>query len=147
DLIETMERLAPDVINPESKPPLEPPVTDLFDKTTTLHRVDGDRELLQEIVGLFGEECVQMMEAIHSAIRKQDALSLRQAAHTLKGEVSNFGAMAAVEAAMQLEMMGRDEKLADAEAVYTALEHALEHLLPALHAFAEGEVSEERKTS
>ena len=146
DLFETMERLVPGVMNSESEPLLEPPVTALFDEAMTLRRVDGDRELLQEIVGLFGEECAQMMETIQSAIRKQDALRLRQAAHTLKGEVSNFGVGTAVEAALRLEMMGRDEDLTDADAVYTTLEDALERLIPALHTFAEGEGAEERRT-
>jgi CheY-like chemotaxis protein len=147
ELFEAITHLVSDVTEPESEPPPEPPGAALFDQATTLRRVDGDQELLQELVGLFGEEYAQMMEAIHSAIRKQDVLRLRQAAHTLKGEVSNFGASGAVEAAQRLEMMGRDGDLTDADAVYTALQHTLEHLLPALIAFAEGEASEERKTS
>jgi HPt (histidine-containing phosphotransfer) domain-containing protein len=88
-----------------------------------------------------------MLETMQSAIRQQDAVRLRQAAHTLKGEVSNFGARAAVEAALRLEMMGRDGELTDADAAYAALEYALEHLIPALMAFAAGEGSEERKSS
>jgi len=87
------------------------------------------------------------METIQSAIHQQDAVRLRQAAHTLKGEVSNFGARAAVEAALRLEMMGRDEELTDADAAYTDLERALEYLLPALMAFAAGAGFEERKSS
>jgi HPt (histidine-containing phosphotransfer) domain-containing protein len=85
-----------------------------------------------------------MLETIQSAIRQQDAAGLRQAAHTLKGEVSNFGARAAVEAALRLEMMGRDAELTDADAGYAALQHTLAHLIPALIAFAAGEGSDER---
>jgi len=147
DLLETIERLVPDIINSVSEPPLESSAPPLFDQATTLRQVDGDWELLQELVGLFGEECAQMMEMIQSAIYQQDAVRLRQAAHTLKGEVSNFGARAAVEAALRLEMMGRDEELTDADAAYTDLERALEHLLPALIAFAAGAGFEERKSS
>jgi signal transduction histidine kinase/DNA-binding response OmpR family regulator len=147
DLLETMERLVPELINAESEPPLEPSVTALFDQAATLRRVDGDWKLLQELVSLFGEECAQMLETMQSAIRQQDAVRLRQAAHTLKGEVGNFGARAAVEAALRLEMMGRDWELTDADAAYAALEYALEHLIPALMAFAAGEGSEERKSS
>jgi CheY-like chemotaxis protein len=146
-LFEAIARLVSDVINPESEPLRDPPVTDLFDQATTLRRVDGDWELLQELVGLFGEECAQMMETMHDAIREEDAVRIQQAAHTLKGEVSNFGARAAVEAALRLEMMGRHDELADAEVAYTALERALACLIPALMAFAAGDGSEERESS
>jgi HPt (histidine-containing phosphotransfer) domain-containing protein len=146
-LFEAIARLVSDVINPESEPLRDPPVTDLFDQATTLRRVDGDWELLQELVGLFGEECAQMMETMQDAIRQEDAVRIQQAAHTLKGEVSNFGARAAVEAALRLEMMGRHDELADAEVAYTALERALACLRPALMAFAAGDGSEERESS
>jgi CheY-like chemotaxis protein/HPt (histidine-containing phosphotransfer) domain-containing protein len=146
-LFEAIARLVSDVINPESEPLRDPPVTDLFDQATTLRRVDGDWELLQELVGLFGEECAQMMETMQDAIRQEDAVRIQQAAHTLKGEVSNFGARAAVEAALRLEMMGRHDELADAEVAYTALERALACLIPALMAFAAGDGSEERESS
>lgn len=142
-LFETIERLLPDVAptDAEPVPDVSRPATDVFDQASTLRRVDGDRDLLRELVGLFGEACTEMLEEMQNAIQKQDAMRLRQSAHTLKGEASNFGAAATVAAALRLEVMGRDESLADANAAYTDLENALEHLLPALSAFAEEEES------
>ncbi len=145
-LFETIKRLLPDVMPTESEPPPEAqaPVTDLFDKAATLRRVDGDRDLLQELVALFSEACTELLEEMHHAIQKQDAVRLRHAAHTLKGEASNFGAAATVEAALRLEMMGRDEDLSGADAAHTDLVNALERLIPALTAFGEdGEPQEE----
>ncbi len=139
-LFDAMARLlvAPPQTDTELSPVVDPPGA-LFDRVSTLRRVDGDRELLRELVELFDEACTEMLAEIYNAIQKPDALRLRQSAHTLKGEASNFGATATVEAALRLEMMGRDEDLTDAEAAYTDLEQALERLRPALTAFGEEE--------
>ncbi len=125
----------------DSAPPVAAQTAPPFDREATLHRVDGDRELLREVVDLFREACTDLLAAIDGAIQKQDSLRLRQAAHTLKGEASNFGASATVKAALRLEMMGRDDDLTDAGATYTNLENALEHLIPALFTFAAEEES------
>jgi signal transduction histidine kinase/DNA-binding response OmpR family regulator len=142
-LFATLARLLPDVASttPAASPPDDVPVTALFDQAATLRRIDGDRELLQEIVPLFQEACAEMLDDIDHALEKQDAVRLRQSAHTLKGEASNFGATATVAAATQLEMMGRDEDFTRAHAAYADLENALARLIPALIAFAKEEES------
>jgi HPt (histidine-containing phosphotransfer) domain-containing protein len=50
---------------------------------------------------------VEMRDAFSIA----DAQAIERAAHGLKGSVSNFGAAAAVEAALELEIMGRTGNL------------------------------------
>jgi len=145
-LFATLIRLLPDGIAAHAKASLavETPTAALFDKASTLRRVDSDRELLREVVALFREVCAEMLVEIDSAIEHQDAVRLQRLAHTLKGEASNFGAAATVEAALRLEMMGRAEDLTAADAAYADLENALEQLLPALLAFGqEGELEEE----
>ncbi len=140
-LFATIECLLPDAISTTSEPSpqIEAPMAELFDRAATLRRVDGDRELLREVVDLFREACTEMLEEIDHAIHKQDTVRLRQLAHTLKGEASNFGAAATVEAALRLEMMGRDEDLANASAAYADLTNMLERLIPALITFGEEE--------
>jgi CheY-like chemotaxis protein len=146
-LFETIERLLPDIAHTVSEPPPAASVAALFDQAATLRRVDGDRELLCELVGLFDEACTDLLEAIRSAIQKQDAMWLRQSAHTLKGEAGNFGARATVQAALRLETMGRDENLTDAAAAYADLGNALAQLRPALLAFGAGEEPEVKGAS
>ena len=140
-LFAAIERLLPDAIPALSKasPPGEAPASALFDQAATWRRLNGDRDLLREVVDLFCQTCTELSEAIDRAIEKQDAVRLRQLAHTLKGEASNFGAATTVAAAWQLEMMGRDENLAHAHAAYTDLQIALERLMPALIAFGAAE--------
>ncbi len=147
ELFQTIARLVPNVTNVAPQPPAEQPIATLFDQDAALRCVDGDRELLRELVELFRQGCAQLLEAMREAVVKQDALRLRHAAHTLKGEVGNFGASEAVAAALRLEMMGRDADLTRVDEAYAALEHALDRLIPALIAFGVGEVPSEENAS
>ncbi len=141
ELFETLESLAPAGVHAAPESPAEPAVAVLFDPDAVLRRMAGDRELLQELIDLFQEESSQLMEVIWHAISKQDAVRLRQAAHTLKGEAGNFGAGAAYDAALRLETIGRDEDLTHAAQAYALLEQTLERLMPALLTFGKDEIS------
>src|SRR5436190_16020451 len=75
-----------------------------FDEAAVLERVEGDVELLREIVELFLEDSLRLREEVRAAVAAGDAAALRRSAHTLKGAASNFGAAAVVAAALQLEI-------------------------------------------
>jgi HPt (histidine-containing phosphotransfer) domain-containing protein len=90
----------------------------------------GDQELLDELVGLFLEECPKLCSAIDAALARSDAKALGLAAHTLKGAVGTFGAPAAVEAAWRLESLAKNGNLSDAAAAREALARELDRLLP-----------------
>ena len=139
ELFATIEGLLPDMPSTPVEAASPAAAGPLFDPASTLRCVDGDRELLREVAHLFSDTCAEILTDMTSAIDKHDPLRLRQLAHTLKGEASNFGAAAAVAAAQRLEAMGRDDNLTRVHAAYTQLENALEQLLPALIAFAEQE--------
>ncbi len=106
-----------------------------LDEARALHCVDGDAELLQELIAIFQDECPRWQADIHDAIVRQDATQLRIAAHTLRGAVTNFGATAAHDAAQRLETMGRDAQWAGAVETETALKSALFRLQSALTDF------------
>ncbi|HEU5116880.1 MAG TPA: response regulator, partial [Isosphaeraceae bacterium] len=103
-----------------------------FDLSEALNRIDDDVELLKELAGLFLEDCPRRMGEIRQAITRQDASGLQEAAHTLKGSVSNFGAFDAVEAARLLEKLAREQKWGDVEAAWAKLQKAIHHIEPAL---------------
>ncbi len=111
-----------------------------FDADVLLVNVDGDRELMVEVAGLFAEDCPRLLSDIRDAIARRDAETLERAAHTLKGLMSTFGADAAREAARRLETMGRNDNLAQAEEAWAALEQHTERVLPQVTALAEGEL-------
>lgn len=104
----------------------------VFDRNVALARVGGDVELLKEIAVLFLDDYPKSLSELHQAVESGDARRLERTAHGLKGSVSNFGARPAVDAALQLETMGRAQKLAEVEQVLRTLELALAALRPEL---------------
>ena len=97
----------------------------VLDLQLALARVGGDEQLLREIAVLFIEECPRAVAEIQKAIAAGDPAKLENAAHALKGSVSNFGARDAVETAFRLEQMGRANQMTDAGGMLPALESAL----------------------
>jgi len=115
--------------------PLESaPLQPMIDRRVALSRVGGDMELLKEIAVLFLDTYPEVLKEIRSATERGDAQMLEQSAHGLKGSVANFGAAAAVEAALVLENMGRNRQLKEATQGLRNLELALSALRPELEA-------------
>ncbi len=104
----------------------------IFDQAVALSRVGGDAELLKEIAVLFLDDYPKSLNELRDAVRTGDAKRVERTAHGLKGSVSNFGARPAVDAAFQLETMGRAQKLVEVEQVLRTLELALAALRPEL---------------
>jgi len=105
-----------------------------FDREAAMARVGGDTELLRELAELFREEYPRSLAHMREAIDSHNPIELRNAAHGIKGSVANFGAKPAVDAAWDLEKMGRDARLADAPQALAALEQALASLQTELSA-------------
>jgi HPt (histidine-containing phosphotransfer) domain-containing protein len=105
---------------------------EIFDKNVALSRVGGDAELLKEIAILFLDDYPKSLAELRAAVETGDARRLERSAHGLKGSVSNFGARSAVDAALQLEIMGRAQTLVQVEQVLHTLELALAALRPEL---------------
>ena len=97
----------------------------VLDRATALARVGGDLDLLKEIAALFLDEYPRALDDIHKAHAAGDAYTLERAAHGLKGSVANFGAAPAVDAAFQLEQLGKAGKLDQIPPHLAALERAL----------------------
>jgi HPt (histidine-containing phosphotransfer) domain-containing protein len=102
-----------------------------------LARVEGDRGLLREIIGLFFDETPGLLSAIQESIARRDTKALECAAHTLKGSVGNFGAKGAYDAALRLEVIGRRGDFANAEEAYAQLEAEIARLEGVLAALRE----------
>ncbi len=97
-----------------------------------LARVEGDTQLLAEMVRLFSEECPRLLSAVRDAVARRDAKALEHAAYALKSSVANFTARGPFEAALKLEMMGRKGDLSHAEEACRWLERQIERLTPTL---------------
>jgi HPt (histidine-containing phosphotransfer) domain-containing protein len=118
---------APLVASNEGGPP-EP----LFDQAVLLERLDGDLELLREVVQIFAGDAPRLLGELHEALDQGDADRVGRVAHTLKGSLALFGAHAATGAARELEMLGRNGNLAQGKEAAASLAHQIDALLYAL---------------
>ena len=109
--------------------------TSTVDWAAALERLQGDRELLEELIGVIRQEAPKLLAAVREAVQSGDAPALRLAAHTLKGSLGNFAAARAVEAAKRLEVMGKTGDLSDAVQALAVLETELDRFLPELVAW------------
>ncbi|MGQ0721963.1 MAG: Hpt domain-containing protein [Candidatus Eiseniibacteriota bacterium] len=105
---------------------------DILDPALLLENLDGDRELLAEIIWLFLESSRDLHGALRQAVSRGDTDAVHRSAHQLKGALANVGAQAATHAAQQLETLGRRRSMAGLEDALFALEHELGRLKPAL---------------
>ena len=108
------------------------------DRVSLLERVEGDQELLTEMIHLFQGDAPNLLAGMRDALQRGDMTVLERSAHSLKGAASNLSAEATTAAALQLE---KDAKNKDAEAAQKSLlevERAVERLLPALAELCQG---------
>jgi len=105
-------------------PAVEPPL----DLAAALRIVDGDPELLLDLITMFLEDYPKAIEELQEAISCEDALRTERLAHSLKGAVMNFGAHTAQSLAYDLECLGHQGELAHASLVLQQLEHELRRI-------------------
>jgi HPt (histidine-containing phosphotransfer) domain-containing protein len=103
-----------------------------FNLNEALARVEGDRELLCEMAGVFLDEYPMLLVTMQDALSHGNAQTLTFAVHTLKGSVANFAATNAFEAALRLEKIARQGNLPQAKAALAELEAELIRLVPVL---------------
>ena len=91
--------------------------------------MDGDAELLQEIVGIFMQTGAEQLASLVDAIAAGDVRDVALKAHSMKGGASNFCARKFVTAALKLEMLakggtldGAGELLGEMQASFAELE-------------------------
>ena len=103
-----------------------------LNRAAVLDRLGGDTTLLREITAIFLAEYPGLLAEIRDAIATGKSRDVERAAHTLKGSVSNFGVVAATKAALELELIGRHGRMADAPAAFNHLLERFRELEPML---------------
>jgi two-component system sensor histidine kinase/response regulator len=107
-------------------------MSDSFDEKALMDHLDGDVEFLEETVAMLDEDSLELLEQIRVAAVSGDAAALVKPAHTLKGMLANFCAEPAQSAARELEMMGREQRLADVQAAVDKVQRETQRLIEAL---------------
>jgi len=93
----------------------------LWDRAKALERLEGDEELLREVVGIFLEGKPKMLAQMEQALLEQTPKTLELAAHGLKGELAYLGVVEASETARHLEEMGKKQELDNAKVLVARL--------------------------
>jgi HPt (histidine-containing phosphotransfer) domain-containing protein len=93
----------------------------IIDRDRLMGHVGGNSELLVELIQLLLELGPNMVNEVGESIDRASSDDLQRTAHTLKGSVGNFAADAAVQAALSLEMMGRNHDFSKAHEAFILL--------------------------
>ncbi|MDH4137666.1 MAG: Hpt domain-containing protein [Anaerolineae bacterium] len=95
--------------------------------------IGGDPDFLAELMDTFLNEAPQLLADMRQAVEDRDAAGLRLAAHSLKSNSTDFGAMTLSNLCWELEGMGKAgtldgvaEKVAQVEAEYERVKPAME---------------------
>jgi two-component system, sensor histidine kinase and response regulator len=67
----------------------------------------GDTDFLGELLGTYFDDSPRQIATMRAAVSAGDAEGLRRAAHSLKSNSANFGALALSAECKELEMMGK----------------------------------------
>jgi PAS domain S-box-containing protein len=127
----------------EARDPRAQPIRaeSIFDRAGLLERVEGDEELLAEIVRLFLDELPHSLEELHAADEALDFKALAGVAHKLRGALANLCAPAATAAALLLEQHANAKEQDSAGRGVRTLASELDRLKAPLEASSQEVVS------
>ncbi len=98
----------------------------VFDRTAFLDRIGGNEDVCQEIIGIFLQDVPRQIESLENTINKKDPALVDRQAHTLKGASGNVGAVSLQDAAMQLELAGKNNDLSRATEMLNTIKQEFE---------------------
>jgi CheY-like chemotaxis protein len=121
-------RAAPRQLNrPAAAPKVEDKIP-LLNFQIALERTGQDVELLRQLAEIFIVDCVQLLQQLSDSHDHGDANTFHRMAHTIKGNASVFGAESLVMVAKQLEEIGKNGRLHEAESHLAECFHLLDSL-------------------
>jgi two-component system sensor histidine kinase/response regulator len=109
-----------------------------LDRDSLLARVEGDQDLLKEMVQLFAGDAPLLLETMRGSLQQGDMTVLERSAHSIKGAAVNLSASFVMAAALQLEKSAKEKNSEASKANLANLEQAVSRLLPALAEICHG---------
>ncbi|MFU8788346.1 MAG: response regulator [Methylobacter sp.] len=100
-----------------------------WDEATALKRLDGDADLLDEMIALLLETAPVQLSALADALSRQDVLALADSAHAIKGMAGHFCAETTINRAANLEQAARSGVEADFQRMGDDLTQAMLDLI------------------
>ncbi len=97
-----------------------------LDMTTfeELKQMSGE-DFIDELVDTFLEDSPKLVTEMKAALQANDADTFRRAAHSLKSNSATFGANRLSELSRELEVLGKEHRLSEAETRLPPLEDTL----------------------
>jgi HPt (histidine-containing phosphotransfer) domain-containing protein len=102
-----------------------------------LTRVENDRELMRELIGIFKEDFPCLLQSLQESVARQDMKNVQDTSHALKGMLSGLSVMQAAATASRLEQMAREGNTSGLTDALALLESQVAQLFPELDAYAE----------
>lgn len=91
-------------------------------------QADGEPDLIVELIDLYLEDTPRRLAAMSALLAQRDALSLRRAAHGLKGSSATLGAARTARLCESVEEMSHDSSLAAVATLLDGLEQEFAHV-------------------
>ena len=102
------------------------------DADSLLDRLDGNTQLLSELVHAFLEDAPRLLQELRQAVLRRQTPQIAAIAHTINGMVSNFEAGQCRDAALRLERTCQEGVLDGVEQLTSDLEQAVNRLAETL---------------
>jgi CheY-like chemotaxis protein/HPt (histidine-containing phosphotransfer) domain-containing protein len=106
---------------------------EVLDLEVAAKHIPGGPEDIKELAKVLLDECPMLMGQLRKAIRQHDAWSIQRTAHTLKSASQTFGATRVKELALEMEIMGREQRLDDVETKAEKLATEVDILIAAVN--------------
>lgn len=100
-------------------------MAEIFRRHEVLERLEGDEDLLRELVDLFFTQSRTQIQELTAALALGDAAAIRHQAHSLKGAAAGLGAEALSHRAALLEKAGKEGDLTAIPALLKAVQEEL----------------------
>ena len=105
----------------------------LLDHKAALDYVQGDKDFLREIFGIFLEEIPQRKSNFKEALAAEDTEKLTAVAHALKGVSLTIGAISCHKLSAEIEYAARSQDAEKAAVLYKELDTVLDTLQKELY--------------
>jgi len=97
----------------------------IVDIQKILETVEGDHDLMHEIVNMFLDEIPDAIKELENILLHKNHKQLERQAHSIKNSVGNFGAKAAYDLAYELELAAKENRLDQAAETFKKLRDEL----------------------
>ncbi|MFH0797338.1 MAG: response regulator [Candidatus Omnitrophota bacterium] len=114
---------------------LSPEKEPAFDKKVFSDYAQGDSDFAAELVRSFLKILPEYIAGIEAAINNRNSEELEFSAHRLRGSAGNFRAKKVMDAALELETMGRNKNLVDPEKSWQRLNREIIQLKEEMEIF------------